>query len=71
MNELDAQVKQAISANAESGIGFSPRFVARCLGIPITEVLNMCDRQQALGLLERYTPDPKVGEVYFRRPRAT
>jgi hypothetical protein len=58
------ELEQAVTANAESLKGFAPRFVARCLGLPIPVVLNMCKRQTALGRLERYEVN---GEYFWRQ----
>lgn len=52
-----------IMATAESMKGFSPRFVARVLARPIPEVIAMCKRMTAIGVLERYDV---AGEYYYR-----
>jgi transposase len=60
----NSQVERAVNANAESMKGFSPRFVAKTLGVSISEVSDMCKRQTALGRLEQYDVN---GEHFYRR----
>ena len=63
----NAREESAIEANADSMKSFTPRFVARCLGVHVSVILNMCDRKEALGELERFYDD--IGEVRYKRKK--
>ena len=57
-------VEFAVANNAKGHVGFTPRWVAMTLGVPVGDVWSACHRQWALGILERYE---RFGEWYFRK----
>lgn len=57
-------IDRAITAMSESMKGFTPRFVARCLGLPVLLVSIRMHNMFAAGKLWRY--EIKNGEYHYR-----